>query len=70
MIVIDILLLGMQKKNDIQVVDLGHAKDDIKDIKKKFNQAIKKSDLFLSTGGVSIGDADYIKDVVNSLGDF
>ena len=62
-------LLGMLKKNDIQVVDLGHAKDDIKDIKKKFNQAIKKSDLVISTGGVSVGDADYIKDVVNSLGD-
>ena len=62
-------LLGMLKKNDIQVVDLGHAKDDTKDIKKKFNQAIKKSDLVISTGGVSVGDADYIKDVVNSLGD-
>ena len=62
-------LLGMLKKNDIQVVDLGHANDDIKDIKKKFNQAIKKSDLVISTGGVSVGDADYIKDVVNSLGD-
>ena len=62
-------LLGMLKKNDIQVVDLGHAKDDIKDIKKKFNEAIKKSDLVISTGGVSVGDADYIKDVVNSLGD-
>ena len=62
-------LLGMLKKNNIKVVDLGHAKDDIKDIKKKFNQAIKKSDLVISTGGVSVGDADYIKDVVNSLGD-
>ena len=62
-------LLGMLKKNDIQVVDLGHAKDNTKDIKKKFNQAIKKSDLVISTGGVSVGDADYIKDVVNSLGD-
>ena len=38
-------------------------------ILKKFNQAIKKSDLVISTGGVSVGDADYIKDVVNSLGD-
>ena len=26
-------------------------------------------DLVISTGGVSVGDADYIKDVVNSLGD-
>ena len=31
-------------------------------------KAIKESDLVISTGGVSVGDADYIKDVVKSLG--
>ena len=39
------------------------------DIKKKFTEAIKKTDIVITTGGVSVGDADYIKDVVNSLGD-
>jgi molybdopterin molybdotransferase len=62
-------LKGMLSKNNIDVIDLGHANDSIKDIKKKFNAAIKKSDIVISTGGVSVGDADYIKDVVGSLGD-
>ena len=62
-------LKGMLSKNNIDIIDLGHAKDSIKDIKKKFNDAIKKSDIVISTGGVSVGDADYIKDVVDSLGD-
>lgn len=62
-------LTGMLAKNNINVLDLGHAKDSIKDIKKKFSTAIKESDIVISTGGVSVGDADYIKDVVKSLGD-
>ena len=62
-------LKGMLSKNNIDIIDLGHANDSIKDIKKKFNDAIKKSDIVISTGGVSVGDADYIKDVVGSLGD-
>ena len=62
-------LLGMLAKNNVNVIDLGHANDNISDIKNKFNQAIKKSDIVISTGGVSVGDADYIKDIVKSLGD-
>ena len=61
-------LTGMLKKNNVDVIDLGHAKDNIADIKRKFKKAIKESDLVISTGGVSVGDADYIKDVVKSLG--
>ena len=62
-------LTGMLKKNNIDVIDLGHAKDNVTDIKKKFARGMKESDLVISTGGVSVGDADYIKDVVNELGD-
>ncbi len=61
-------LYGMLKKLDVNIIDLGHAEDNKKDIKNKFNNAIKKSDIVISTGGVSVGDADYIKDVVRSLG--
>ena len=61
-------LTGMLKKNNVDVIDLGHAKDNVTDIKRKFKKAIKESDLVISTGGVSVGDADYIKDVVKSLG--
>ena len=62
-------LIGMLKKNNVSFIDLGHAQDNPKDIKKKFTEAIKKTDIVITTGGVSVGDADYIKDVVNSLGD-
>lgn len=62
-------LTGMLDKNNIKIIDLGHAKDNIKDIKNKFYEAIKKSDIVISTGGVSVGDADYIKEVVKTLGD-
>ena len=61
-------LTGMLAKHNIDVIDLGHAKDNIRDIKDKFKIAVEKSDIVISTGGVSVGDADYIKDVVKSLG--
>jgi len=62
-------LYGMLKKLDVNIIDLGHAEDNKKDIKNKFNNAIKKSDIVISTGGVSVGDADYIKQILNEVGE-
>lgn len=37
-----------------------HAKDDQKDVKRKLKEAEKKSDIILFTGGVSVGDFDFV----------
>ncbi len=46
---------------------LGIAKDSIEDIKEKFVQAMN-SDIIISTGGVSMGKYDFVKEIYNGLG--
>ncbi len=51
-----------------EAVQLGTAKDDRKSITEAFENALAVSDIVISTGGVSVGDYDFVKDVVPALG--
>ncbi|KJF95083.1 molybdopterin-guanine dinucleotide biosynthesis protein MobB [Photobacterium angustum] len=51
-----------------EVIDLGIIDDNEASLEKTLTQASTKADLILSSGGVSVGDADYIKTVLNKLG--
>jgi molybdopterin molybdotransferase len=44
-----------------------HAKDTAKQITKAFARALRKADLVVSAGGVSVGDFDFVKEVLNDL---
>ena len=46
---------------------LGIAKDTLKDMKEMFLKALK-ADVVISTGGVSMGRYDFVKDIYNDLG--
>ena len=46
---------------------LGIAKDTLKDMKEMFIKALK-ADVVISTGGVSMGRYDFVKDIYNDLG--
>ncbi len=49
---------------------LGIAKDDIEEITAKIREGLaKEADLFLTSGGVSVGDFDVVKDVLNAEGE-
>jgi molybdopterin molybdotransferase len=52
----------------IVLFDFGIVKDDKIDLKAVFEQAGSHCDLVLSCGGVSVGDADYVKEVLDDLG--
>jgi molybdopterin molybdotransferase len=45
-------------------VQLGAVKDDLDSITAAFKEALKSADIVVSTGGVSVGDYDFVKDVV------
>lgn len=45
-----------------------HAKDDPVQLKKVFEDALSQCDLILLTGGVSVGDYDFVKSTVESCG--
>jgi molybdopterin molybdotransferase len=56
--------------NTLPVVlfDFGIVKDDEIDLKAVFKQAGSHCDLVLSCGGVSVGDADYVKEILDEIG--
>ena len=47
---------------------LGIVPDDPQQLRQKIAQAIATSDMVLSTGGVSVGDYDYIDQILEDLG--
>jgi len=48
-------------------VNIGIAKDDLRDLRKKIKSALG-CDVIVTSGGVSMGDYDFVKDVLRSLG--
>jgi len=51
-----------------QVIQLGTAADDKAEIMNNFETALNAVDILVSTGGVSVGDYDFVKDIVPRLG--
>ncbi|MEB8434180.1 molybdopterin-binding protein [Cocleimonas sp. KMM 6892] len=62
-------LFAMLKNLDAEIIDLGVIPDTEKDIQDAFKKAAEESDIFISTGGVSVGEADYIKPTLKLLGE-
>jgi molybdopterin molybdotransferase len=62
-------LAAMLEKLNITVLKLGVIKDDKAAITAAFIKANKEADAIFSSGGVSVGEADYTKDVLEELGD-
>lgn len=48
-------------------VDMGISKDDGAEISRKLRGALAKSDLVLTLGGTSMGEKDYVTDVIRSM---
>ncbi len=51
-----------------EVIQLGTAPDDKDAIMQTFVTALESADILVSTGGVSVGDYDFVKDIVPRLG--
>ena len=63
------VLRGMLEKLDVEIIDFGVIKDDFDAIKAAFVSADNQADAVISSGGVSVGDADYTKTVLDDLGE-
>ena len=63
------VLRGMLDKLHIDVIDFGIIEDDFELIKSAFISADNQADAVISSGGVSVGDADYTKTVLDDLGE-
>ena len=59
----------MWQNNIRAVVDLGVARDDdIGALEDTLRCAVERCDVVITSGGVSVGSADHMKDILNRLG--
>src|ERR1039458_4627986 len=63
-------LLASLRQSGFTPVDLGIVGDTSKEIATAFRRGVQKCDAIISTGGVSVGDADFVKSVLAELCDY
>jgi molybdenum cofactor synthesis domain-containing protein len=62
-------LLALLRRDGFEPVDLGIARDVEADIRAHLVEGAKACDALLTSGGVSMGDFDYVKKVLDDIGD-
>ncbi|MBK9364282.1 MAG: molybdopterin molybdotransferase MoeA [Rubrivivax sp.] len=62
-------LTGALQRLGCEVVDLGLVRDDPAALRATFERAVAEADAVLTSGGVSVGDADYTRTLMAELGD-
>jgi molybdopterin molybdotransferase len=62
-------LWGMLARLDVELIDLGVVRDDPVALAAAFRAAARDADAVITSGGVSVGEADHTKAVMASLGD-
>ena len=62
-------LKGLLENHAYDATDLGVIADDKQLLKNSLNEASKTYDVIISTGGASVGEADYIKDILDEIGE-
>jgi molybdopterin molybdotransferase len=60
---------GMLTRLGCEVLDMGVVRDDPKLLEKAFHDAAAAADVVITSGGVSVGEADFVKDLLNQLGE-
>lgn len=61
-------LFGMLTRLDCEILDLGVIRDKREDVEKAFIEASANADVVISSGGVSVGEADFVKETLEKLG--
>ncbi|GAB2890964.1 gephyrin-like molybdotransferase Glp [Microbulbifer echini] len=64
-----IALLAALAQMDLQVLDLGILPDSKQAITDALRRAAQEADAIITSGGVSVGEADYTREVLEELGD-
>jgi len=61
-------LTAMLKRFGVEIIDLGVIKDQRQNVEDAFTSASHQADMVITSGGVSVGDADYVKETLEKLG--
>lgn len=63
-----VLVASMLDELRIPTIDLGIIGDDLESLRSAYQRAAEEADLIISTGGVSMGDYDFVKQVLGETG--
>jgi len=61
-------LFGMLQRFGAEISDLGVIRDDPQSIRLAIESAAENADVLITSGGVSVGDADYVKQTLEAIG--
>jgi molybdopterin molybdotransferase len=61
-------LYGSLTRLGVEMIDMGVIRDDTKAIRQAFQTAADAADVVITSGGVSVGEADFIKEILQELG--
>ena len=61
-------LYGMLARMNVEIIDMGVVRDDPIALEQTLIEASQKGDVILTSGGVSVGEADYMKLLLEKLG--
>ena len=61
-------LIGALQRLGVEVIDLGLVRDDPAALQATLQAAVAQADVVLTSGGVSVGDADHTRDVLARMG--
>ena len=62
-------IYAMLMRLGVDAIDMGVIRDDPAAIERAFIQAAQAADVVITTGGVSVGEADFVKQLLAKLGD-
>jgi molybdopterin molybdotransferase len=60
---------GMLARLGVEAIDMGVIRDNPVELERAFRTAAEKADVVITTGGVSVGEADFIKQMMAKLGE-
>ncbi len=61
-------LFGMLSELNVTIMDMGIIRDKCEDLQQAFESAATEADVIITTGGVSVGEADYVKEILQETG--
>jgi molybdopterin molybdotransferase len=62
-------LLGALQRLGVEVIDLGLVRDDPAALQATLEAAVERADVVLTSGGVSVGEADYTRELLARMGE-
>ena len=62
-------LFAMLQRLGVELTDLGVVRDDPQQLEDAFRKAAAAADAIVTTGGVSVGEADFVKPLMSKLGE-